>query len=56
LMGAMRGTTFDPVVLDAFFRIEPTIIRIAQEFRDEHSPDTAGPSPMAEIASEVASV
>ena len=56
LMSAMRGTTFDPVVLDAFFRIEPAIIRIAQEFRDEHAPDAALPSVKAEVAHEVAHV
>jgi HD-GYP domain-containing protein (c-di-GMP phosphodiesterase class II) len=35
LMRDMRGTTFDPVVLDAFFRIETTILEIAQRFSDE---------------------
>ncbi|HEY4082495.1 MAG TPA: CHASE2 domain-containing protein [Burkholderiaceae bacterium] len=37
LMRAMRSTTFDPVVLDAFFEIEPAILQIAQEFRDEEA-------------------
>ncbi len=35
LMREMRGTTFDPVVLDAFFEIEETILQIAGRFRDE---------------------
>jgi HD-GYP domain-containing protein (c-di-GMP phosphodiesterase class II) len=56
LMGTMRGTTFDPLVLDAFFRIEPAIISIAQEFRDEQAQDFAPPSPMAETANEEAKV
>jgi HD-GYP domain-containing protein (c-di-GMP phosphodiesterase class II) len=34
LMREMRGTTFDPTVLDAFFRIEPAILRIAANFKD----------------------
>ncbi len=54
MMSAMRGTTFDPAVLDAFFRIEPTIIRIAQEFRDEQAPVAA--PPVAEAAKEAALV
>ena len=37
LMRGMRGTSFDPDVLDAFLRIEPRILRIAQDFRDEES-------------------
>jgi len=37
LMRGMRGTSFDPDVLDAFLRIESSIIRIAQDFRDEES-------------------
>lgn len=35
LMHGMSGTTFDPTVFAAFLRIEPEIIRIAQDFRDE---------------------
>jgi len=35
LMAELRETTFDPVVLDAFFAIEPEILRIADRFRDE---------------------
>ncbi len=56
MMRAMRGTTFDPAVLDAFFRIEPKIIRIAQEFRDEHAPLAAPTLPVAEAAEEAALV
>jgi HD-GYP domain-containing protein (c-di-GMP phosphodiesterase class II) len=35
LIGAMRGSTFDPAVLDAFVGIEAEIVRIAAHFRDE---------------------
>jgi response regulator RpfG family c-di-GMP phosphodiesterase len=35
LMREMRGTTFDPAVLDAFFRVEGMILRIACDFKDE---------------------
>ena len=35
LMCKMRGTTFDPVVLDAFLAIEAEIVQIAARFRDE---------------------
>jgi adenylate cyclase len=35
LMRDMRGTTFDPAVLDAFFRVEHAIVRIASDFKDE---------------------
>lgn len=34
MMRRMRGTTFDPMVLDAFLAIEDEITRIAAEFRD----------------------
>jgi adenylate cyclase len=34
-MREMRGTTFDPEVLDAFFEIEDAIKAIAEEYRDE---------------------
>lgn len=35
MMREMRGSTFDPQVLDAFLAIEPQILTIAQHFRDE---------------------
>ncbi|MEP6557415.1 MAG: hypothetical protein ABJB17_02965 [Burkholderiales bacterium] len=35
LMTEMRGSTFDPSVLDAFFRIEGEIKEIAALYRDE---------------------
>lgn len=35
MMREMRGTTFDPEVLDAFLAIEPQILAIAQRFHDE---------------------
>lgn len=35
LMRDMRGSTFDPLVLDAFLTIEPQILAIAQRFHDE---------------------
>ncbi len=35
LMRDMRGSTFDPLVLDAFLAIEPQILAIAQRFHDE---------------------
>ena len=34
-MREMRGTTFDPAVLDAFFEIEDAIKAIAETYRDE---------------------
>ena len=37
MMREMRGTTFDPLVLDAFLAIEPQILTIAKRFRDESS-------------------
>ncbi len=47
MMEQLRGVTFDPVVLDAFFAIEAEIIRIAADFRDEdesaRSSDAAAP-------------
>jgi len=42
MMGDLRGTTFDPAVLDAFFEIEDEITRIAGEFRDEAAAAAAG--------------
>lgn len=35
LMHDLRETTFDPVVLDAFFAIEAEVLQIAGRFRDE---------------------
>lgn len=35
LMRDMRGTTFDPLILDAFLAIEPQILTIAGRFHDE---------------------
>ncbi|MEO7050886.1 MAG: HD domain-containing phosphohydrolase, partial [Rhodanobacter sp.] len=35
LMRDLRDTTFDPVVLDAFFEIEAEIVQIAARFRDD---------------------
>jgi len=35
MMREMRGSTFDPQVLDAFLAIEPQILAIAQRFHDE---------------------
>jgi adenylate cyclase len=35
IMRDLRGKTFDPVVIDAFFRIEAQILDIAERFRDE---------------------
>ena len=35
LLAEMRGTTFDPAVLDAFFRIEDEIKAIAAAYKDE---------------------
>ena len=37
IMRSLRGTTFDPVVLDAFLAIEDEITRIAGKFRDEEA-------------------
>jgi adenylate cyclase len=42
MMRELRGTTFDPVVLDAFFEIEDEIRRIAACFRDEDEDELAG--------------
>ena len=41
MMRELRGTTFDPVVLDAFFEIEDEIRRIAGCFRDEDDAEAA---------------
>jgi len=43
MMRELRGTTFDPVVLDAFFAIESQIKRIAGEFCDKHEGTEAIP-------------
>jgi response regulator RpfG family c-di-GMP phosphodiesterase len=40
MMKALRGETFDPDVLDAFFRIEGEIQDIAARFKDEAEADT----------------
>ncbi|MBS7457360.1 CHASE2 domain-containing protein [Coralloluteibacterium stylophorae] len=40
MMRQLRGATFDPVVLDAFFAIEDEITRIAAAFRDEEEAAT----------------
>ena len=47
MMRELRGTTFDPAVLDAFFEIEDTIQAIADEHRDEAEGDL---SPQAAAA------
>lgn len=39
LLRAERGKSFDPVVLDAFFSIEHTILEIASTYRDEPDDD-----------------
>lgn len=44
IMRDLRGKTFDPVVIDAFFRIEAEILGIAARFRDEEDV-AAGPPP-----------
>lgn len=41
MMRGLRGTTFDPVVFDAFLAIEREITRIAGIFRDEDEPAQA---------------
>lgn len=41
MMRELRGTTFDPVVLDAFFEIEEEIRHIARCFRDEDESDSS---------------
>lgn len=41
MMRELRGTTFDPVVLDAFFEIEDEIRHIAGSFRDEDEIDSS---------------
>ena len=35
MMAEMRGQTFDPVILDAFFSIEDTIVEIARTYSDD---------------------
>ncbi len=42
MMRELRGTTFDPDVLDAFVAIEDEIVRIASEFRDEAAMPAVG--------------
>lgn len=47
MMRELRGTTFDPVVLDAFLAIEAEIMRIAGRFRDEEgAPGSIALAPM----------
>jgi len=41
MMRELRGTTFDPVVFDAFLAIEDEIVRIADVFRDEEEAEAA---------------
>lgn len=43
LMRKMRGTTFDPAVLDAFFAIEEQIKQIAARFQDHGDPAMGAP-------------
>lgn len=42
IMRSLRGTTFDPVVLDAFLEIESEILEISARFRDAAENDAAG--------------
>jgi HD-GYP domain-containing protein (c-di-GMP phosphodiesterase class II) len=41
MMAEMRGQTFDPVILDAFFSIEDTIVEIARTYSDDFISDPA---------------
>ncbi len=43
LLAEMRGTTFDPAVLDAFFRIEDEIKTIAAAYKDEEEHSAVQP-------------
>ena len=49
MMRELSGTTFDPVVLDAFLAIEPEIMQIAARFRDDEGAEagTEGEKPSA---------
>lgn len=47
LLREMRGTTFDPLVLDAFFRIEVKIQQIAARYRDESDRAPSGSGALA---------
>ena len=51
MMRELRGTTFDPVVLDAFLAIESRITRIAANFRDvdDASGSLQGAAPLADL-------
>lgn len=40
MMRQLRGTSFDPAVLDAFLAIEDEITRIVARFRDEEAPSS----------------
>ncbi|MGN6083938.1 CHASE2 domain-containing protein [Trinickia sp.] len=53
MMREMGGTTFDPVVLDAFFEIEDEIRRIAGCFRDEDEDEDESDSPPARSSDSV---
>jgi hypothetical protein len=45
----LRGTMFDSAALDAFFRVEQTIVSIASAFKDEEV-RIAPPSPPSPLA------
>ena len=53
VMRSLRGTTFDPVVLDAFLEIESEILQIATCFRD--ADEEKGKRKLAEMTSPVRS-
>ena len=53
VMRSLRGTTFDPVVLDAFLEIESEILQIATRFRD--ADEEKGKRKLAEMTSPVRS-
>ncbi len=55
MMREMRGTTFDPLVLDAFFRIESEIQSIAARYRDEREHERGHDHETAERPADVAS-
>lgn len=43
MMGELRGTTFDPDVLDAFVAIESEVLAIAARFKDDEIPPGSAP-------------
>jgi adenylate cyclase len=56
IMRDLRGKTFDPAVIDAFFRIESQILDIATRFRDDEEEEArahaaVATGPVAETAS-----